>query len=67
MPDLLGEYDNYSNNEFYETSVLGELDSFYQWGAATGIMPTLKFPEVRQFLLDVLKNCAPTNGTAPSR
>ena len=53
------EYDDYSNNEFYKTSVLGELDSFYQWGAATGLMPTLKFPEIRQFLLNVLKDCEP--------
>ncbi len=51
------EYDNYSNNEFYRPGILGELDSFYQWGSATGIVPTLKFPEIRLFLLDVLKNC----------
>ncbi len=55
----LDEYHNYSNNEFYKVSVLGELEPFYQWGAATGIMPTLKFSEVRLFLLDVLKNCPP--------
>ncbi|MEO8354845.1 MAG: hypothetical protein ABI621_02930 [Chloroflexota bacterium] len=55
----LQEYGDGSNNEFYETSVLGELDTFYQWGAATGLMPTLKFPAIRQFLLDVLKNCPP--------
>jgi hypothetical protein len=55
----LREYGDASNNEFYKTSVLGELDSFYQWGAATGIMPTLKFPAIRQFLLDILKNFAP--------
>jgi len=35
------------------------LDFFYQWGSATGLMPTLKFPEVRQFLLNLLKDCAP--------
>ena len=55
----LREYDSHSNNEFYETSVMGKLDSFGIWGAGTGIMPTLKFPEVRQFLLNVLKDCAP--------
>jgi len=51
------EYSNYSNNEFYQVSVLGELDSFYIRGSAIGIMPTLKFPEIRLFLLDVLQNC----------
>jgi hypothetical protein len=55
----LREYGEHSNNEFYKTSVLGELDSFYQWGAATGLVPTLKFPDVRQFLLNLLKDCAP--------
>jgi hypothetical protein len=54
---LQREYDNYSNNEFYQVSVVGELDSFYEWGSATGAMPTLKFPEIRLFLLEVLKNC----------
>jgi len=53
------EYGNHSNNEFYETAILGELDSFGIWGAGTGIMPTLKFPAIRQFLLDVLKTCLP--------
>jgi hypothetical protein len=53
------EYGGYSNNEFYETAILGELDSFGAWGAGTGIMPTLKFPEIRQFLLSALKNCPP--------
>lgn len=56
---VLGEYSDHSYNEFYQTSVMGELDSFYQWGAATGIMPTLKFSEVRRFLLNLLKDCAP--------
>jgi len=55
----LREYGEHSNNEFYKTSVVGELDFFYQWGSATGLMPTLKFPEVRQFLLNLLKDCAP--------
>lgn len=51
------EYNNYNNNEFFQNSVLGELDSFSNRGSATGIMPMLKFPEVRMFLLNVLKNC----------
>lgn len=53
------EFSGNSNNEFYKASVLGELDTFNQWGAATGLMPTLKFPEIRLFLLDALKDLSP--------
>ena len=49
------DYDNH-NNEFFQASVLGELDHFSTRGAATGLMPTINFPEIRLFLLDVLKN-----------
>ena len=52
------EYDNYSNNEFFQNSVLGKLDPFRNRGSATGIVPTLKFPGIRQFLLDLLKKCS---------
>ena len=55
-PKSQREYASYSNNEFYQVSILGELDSFFQIGSATGLMPTLKFPEVRQFLLNALKD-----------
>ncbi len=50
-----GNYDNY-NNEFFQDSVLGELDHFSLRGSGTGLMPTLNFPKIRLFLLDVLKN-----------
>jgi len=53
------EYGGYRKNEFYATAILGELDSFGTWGSGTGIMPTLKFSEIRQFLLDFLKTCPP--------
>jgi hypothetical protein len=53
------EYGGYRKNEFYETAILGELDSFGAWSASVGIMPTLQFPEIRQFLLSALKNCPP--------
>jgi len=43
------------SNEFYEYGPLSLLDRFESWGSATGVMPTLKFPEIRSFLLDVLK------------
>jgi hypothetical protein len=58
-PKSARDYESYGNNEFYQSSILGELDCFYQWGSATGIMPTLKFPEARQFLLNVIKECPP--------
>ena len=51
------QYDDYGNNEFYRVGILSQLDAFHEWGSATGLMPTLKFPGIRQFLLDVLKNC----------
>jgi hypothetical protein len=53
------EYGGYRKNEFYETAILGELDSFGTWGSGIGIMPTLKFSEIRQFLMDILKVCPP--------
>jgi hypothetical protein len=51
------KYDSTGYIEFYNTSQLGILDTFSSRGAGIGIMPTLKFPEIRQFLLAVLKNC----------
>ena len=48
------EYDNSSNNEFYQVSLLGILEPFSSWGSATGLMPTLKFSRIRVFLLDLL-------------
>ncbi len=51
------DYDNYSNNEFFEHTPVSSLDRFDIWGAGTGLMHTLKFPEIRQFLLSVLQNC----------
>ena len=50
----LSEYDNYSNNEFFKHSIVGELDRFSIRGSGTGLMPTLKFPEIRLFLLGLL-------------
>jgi hypothetical protein len=51
------KYDSSDYIEFYNTSQLGILDTFSSRGAGTGLMPTLKFPEIRQFLLAALKNC----------
>ena len=41
-------------NEFYNSHLLSRLKSFSIWGSATGVMPHLKFPETRRFLLGLL-------------
>ncbi len=51
------DYSNASNNEFYRYDTFSSLDRFGSWGCATGIMPTLNFPEIRKFLLEALKIC----------
>jgi hypothetical protein len=52
-------YDESYFNEFFNYGPLGYLDVFEAWGSGTGIMPTLKFPEIRLFLLNILKECPP--------
>ena len=52
-------YDDNGFNEFFYYGPLGYLDKFEGWGSSTGIMPTLKFPEIRIFLLNILKSCPP--------
>jgi hypothetical protein len=52
-------YRRYTDNEFYECGVMGRLDEFSIQGSATGVMPSIDFPEVRTFLFDLLKNCQP--------
>ncbi len=55
----LTDFDNYSFNEFFQSSVFGTLDQFSTRGSATGLVPNLKFPEVRQFLIKILQECTP--------
>lgn len=57
-PQLLSSYRDQDVGELFETSVLGELDYFDSWGVATGVIPSLKFREIRMFLLDLLAQCA---------
>ena len=52
-------YDRYSENEFYESGVMGCLDAFSMRGSATGIMPSIDFTKVREFLFGLLKNLQP--------
>ncbi len=44
-------------NEFLFTGVAGRLEAFVSWGAATGVMPSLNFIHVREFLFGVLAAC----------
>jgi hypothetical protein len=46
-----------SASEFYRQGLLGRLDGFNQWGSALGVMPTIDFPVVRRFLLELLAEC----------
>ncbi|MBS1254182.1 MAG: hypothetical protein MAG451_03239 [Anaerolineales bacterium] len=41
-------------SELYRTGILGRLRGFPSWGSATGVVPTLDFPQVRRFLLNLL-------------
>ncbi len=45
------------DNEFFQTSVFGRLDTFSRAGCATGVLPYLNFAAIRRFLLDLLAQC----------
>ncbi len=51
-----GEYE-YAHNEFYHTGVAGRLEPFDWAGSGVGVMPTLNFAEIREFLLGILAAC----------
>lgn len=53
---LRNDYGN-SNNEFFNTPILGVLDRFQTWGCALGVVPTIRFDQARGYLLNILKNC----------
>jgi hypothetical protein len=55
----LNQYRDEEYSEFFQTSVLGVLDPFSTRGSGTGVVPTLIFPEIRQFLFDLLLQCTP--------
>lgn len=44
--------------EFFTLGVVGRLDAFSLQGSATGVMATLQFAPIRQFLLEILAHCA---------
>ena len=53
---LKGEADG-CRSEFFNTGTLGRLDPFSNFGCGVGVVPTLDFPHVRHFLLDLLQTC----------
>lgn len=48
---------NHSFHEFFSSGILGRLDCFSIQGSAIGVVPTLDFPSIRRFLLDLLGRC----------
>ena len=50
---LLRRYQG-TSNEFFSKFFLSRLDRFSTFGSATGVIPTINFPEVRKFLLELL-------------
>jgi hypothetical protein len=44
-------------NEFFSKGVLNRLDAFDGFGCATGVVPTIPFPNVRRRLLQLLAEC----------
>jgi len=45
------------SNEFFQTGVMGTLDTFSSSGCATGVLPSLNFAGTRNFLLKIMKRC----------
>jgi len=55
---LIGEFAP-DYNEFFSRSFFGKLDTFSSMGCAGGVMPGIKFDNVRKFLFSCLKACKP--------
>ncbi len=55
---MIGKYSE-ENNEFFRKSLFGRLDAFSSRGYATGVVPLVKFNEVRKFLFERLKSLTP--------
>ncbi len=45
------------DNEFFDTGIMGNLDTFSSNGCATGVLPTLNFAKIRNFLLKIMQHC----------
>jgi hypothetical protein len=58
-PEKIDVYGWDVGSEFYQTGILGELDSFSSYGSGVGINPFIQYPEARQFLLELLAKILP--------
>ena len=56
LKSLIDKYTGCSN-EFFQTGVMGTLDTFSFSGCATGVLPSLNFAGTRNFLLRIMKRC----------
>ncbi|MDL1982978.1 MAG: hypothetical protein LWX54_02090 [Deltaproteobacteria bacterium] len=56
LKSLIDKYTDCSN-EFFQTGVMGTLDTFSSSGCATGVLPSLNFAGTRNFLLKIMKRC----------
>lgn len=45
------------DSEFFSPDALSRLDRFNSWGCATGVVPTIRFPQIRRRLLELLSQC----------
>ena len=50
---------DHSRNEFHDPGPLGRLDQFGRAGTMTGVLPQLRFGQVRRHLLRTLAQCPP--------
>jgi len=56
VKSLVDEY-TACDNEFFQTGVMGTLDTFDSHGCATGLLPSLNFAKSRNFLLKIMQRC----------
>jgi hypothetical protein len=56
LKSLVDEYTD-CDNEFFYTGIMGTLDTFSFSGCATGVLPSLNFAKVRNFLLKIMQRC----------
>ncbi|MCD4777827.1 MAG: hypothetical protein K8R12_02535 [Desulfobacterales bacterium] len=56
LKSLVDEYTD-CHNEFFYTGVMGTLDTFSFSGCATGVLPSLNFAKIRNFLLKIMQRC----------
>ena len=47
----------YDNNELFQRSITGILDTFDSFGCATGVLPHLNFVRPRKTIFNILKGC----------